>query len=285
MANMKEPTYRAKHFGERLRGLRNATGFNVKEVGEYLRRGPAMVTRFENGAYPVTGDELLKLLNLYRVSDPDERASLLRLAEEVNQRGWHEGILTNRNFADFVWAEERALAMKVFQLDTIPGILQHEQFARSLLLAGPQAPEQVDALVEARMMRSRILHKKANPPEAEFLLHENALQQRGASTEILGLQLNHLVDMAELPNVDLRILPASSWAHTAAGITASFRILQMHEDWPALMYVETPVGGVVYEGHDIDSTVKAFDRLWEQNAWDNARTAEHIATVLKEVSR
>lgn len=281
----KEPTYRAKHFGERLRALRNAAGFNVKDVGEYLRRGQATVTRFENGTYPVIGDELLKLLNLYRVSDPDERASLLRLADEVNQRGWHEGIITNRNFADFVWAEERALAMKVFQLDTIPGILQREEFARALLLAGPQDPDKVDGLVEARMMRSRILQKKSNPPEAEFLLHENALQQRGPGAEVLGLQLKHLLDMAELPNLDLRILPASSWAHTAAGITASFRILQMHEDWPALMYVETPIGGVVYEGHDIDSAVEAFDRIWSQDAWDKTRTIEYIATVLKEVSR
>jgi transcriptional regulator with XRE-family HTH domain len=284
MPDSKEPTYRAKHFGERLRGLRNAAGFNVKEVGEYLRRGQATVTRFENGTYPVIGDELLKLLNLYRVSDPDERASLLRLADEVNQRGWHEGIITNR-FADFVWAEERALAMKVFQFDTVPGILQTEQFARELLTAGPQDQPKVDTLVEARMMRGRILQRKTNPPQAEFLLHENALRQRGASPDVLAAQLDHLVEVAERPHVNLRVLPATSWAHTVAGITSSFRILEMHEDWPALMYVETPVGGVVYEGHDIDSTLEAFNKIWNQDAWDQTRTNEYFVTLMKEVSR
>lgn len=284
MVQTKEPTHRAKRFGQRLRDLREASGFTVAEVGEYLRRGQSTVTRFERGQYPVTGDELFKLLNLYRVSDPDERASFLRAADEVNQRGWHEGIITNRGFADFVWSEERALAMKVFQLDTIPGILQSEEFARELLQAGPQRATEVESLVEARMMRSRIL-SRANPPEARFLLHENALRQRGASAEVTVVQMKRLTELAGLANVRLRVLPASSWAHTAAGITGSFRVLNAHEDWPDLLYVETPVGGVVYEGPDIDSTVEAFDRIWDQDAWDETYTTEYIATVSKEVSR
>lgn len=285
MPEKRKPTWRAKTFGEELEGLRQAADMTGKEVAEYLRRSPAMITRFEKGTYPVLGDELRKLLDLYRVSAPDERARLFRRADEVGRRGWHEGIITDTDFADFVWAEQRALGMKVFQLDTFPGILQTEQFATELLTAGPQPETEVRPLVEARLYRKHILTRPANPPAASFLLHENALLQRGASPKVLTGQYQHLLEMAELSHISLRILPASSWAHTAAGITSGFRILLMNEDWPALMYIETPIGGVVYEGVDIDSTHEAFDRIWDQDAWNEKRTSEYIATMMKEVSR
>ncbi|WP_335988539.1 helix-turn-helix domain-containing protein [Glycomyces sp. MUSA5-2] len=280
-----EPTWRARRYGQMLEELRRAAGFKLEDVATYLRRSPSTVSRFESGTYPVVGEELKKLLTLYRVAEPEERERFLRRSEEVNQRGWHEGIITDRDFADFVWAEDRYADWRIFQIDTITGSLQTKTWARELLSAGPQEASKVDDLVDARMIRGRILLRDSNPPHARFLLHENALAQRGASREATQEQFTGLLDKAQLPNVEVRVLPATSWAHTVAGITGSFRVLQNHRDWPALMYVETTGGGVVYEGHDIDSTVEAFDHIWDHDAWGQTRTMEYIATMLKEVSR
>ena len=60
----------------------------LARAGEFLQRNAATVSRFESGEYPIRRPDLMALLDLYGVSERRKRDGLLRLSEEVWQKGW-----------------------------------------------------------------------------------------------------------------------------------------------------------------------------------------------------
>ena len=74
-------------------------------------------------------------------------------------------------------------------------------------------------------------------------------------------QLEHLRDMAGLPNVDVRIVPFSAGAH--AGVLGSFVVMRFRDERdPALAYVETIAGQLFVEkASEVREYEDAFDRL------------------------
>lgn len=281
----RKPSWRARKFGDQLRELRKDCDMTTAEVGEILGRGQAYVVRFENGRYPVGDRELVQLMDLYHISDMGHRERLLRDSVEVAKRGWWEGYVTDSGFADFLWAENRASAIRIFQLDTVPGLLQTRDFAEALIKDGPHGDDelQVRRDLEQRQMRSRLL-KRENAPEVQFLIHEAILWQRGAEALILAGQFQHLLEASEYPNVELRILPAASTDHINAGIPTGFRVLEMPDEWPTLVQIEAgPAGSIVLEEPDIDSFLVAYAQLWSQSALTPGDSIAKIKTILEEL--
>lgn len=288
MAEPKRPTWRARWLGQKLRDLRKNKDLSISEVAERLGNSPATVNRFESGVYPIENDELRLLMTMYGVSDQAERAKLMQLAQDVAQRGWWDGLVSNQDFADYVWAESNASEIDSFQLTVFPGQIQAPEFAEHLIRQGPESQNKVlvEQLLEVRLTRGQLL-RKANAPKARFLLYEGVLRQR------LGIfapghyaaQFRHLLEVVEYPNVELRYLPLETKTQVLGDVNAGFTVLKMKDDWPTLVHVETPVGAVVSETPDIDWAVSAFGTLWNEGAETKRRTAELLAKMLKEVER
>lgn len=131
-------------------------------------------------------------------------------------------------------------------------------------------------------MRGAVL-RKADAPDTKFLIHESVLDQRDTTRDVHAAQLRYALDLAKRQNVSIRILPSSSLAHICAGITTSFRVLEMREAWPTLVQVETPIGTVVGEGEDVESFVGTYDALWTEASLGEEGTLDRIAAELKEV--
>ena len=89
----------------------------LARAGEFLQRNAATVSRFESGEYPIRRPDLMALLDLYGVSERRKRDGLLRLSEEVWQKGWWDSYAEDveRTFVDFVWLESRATEIRVFE--------------------------------------------------------------------------------------------------------------------------------------------------------------------------
>lgn len=285
MAEPREPTWRAKWLGQKLRALRKNKNFSIAEVAERLSCGTSSVNRFELGSYPLKPDEMLLLLNMFGVSERDKRDELLQLAQEVAERGWIESMVSDRAFADFVWAESKCHRIQSFQLAVFSGLLQAPEYAEALIAIGPNSTEVKEgAPKEARLARGQLL-AKADAPEAKFLIHEAVLHQRvrGLATEVYRKQFERLLEVSEFPNVDLRVAPLDFGAHSELGITTGFTILEMPDSWPTLVHVETPLGAMVAETPDVDSFADAYETLWEAGALDEQRTRDQLAKVLKEL--
>ncbi|MGH3971938.1 MAG: Scr1 family TA system antitoxin-like transcriptional regulator, partial [Pseudonocardiaceae bacterium] len=130
-------TLRAQWLGQSLRELRDASGMTLARAGEFLQRNAATVSRFESGEYPIRRPDLMALLDLYGVSDRRKRDGLLRLSEDVWQKGWWDGYEPDveRQFVDFVWLESRATAIRSFDPLVVTGLLQTREYAEAVITA------------------------------------------------------------------------------------------------------------------------------------------------------
>ncbi|MEU8132328.1 DUF5753 domain-containing protein [Streptodolium elevatio] len=110
-------------------------------------------------------------------------------------------------------AEERAARMRIFEPQTIPGVFQTEGYIRELFRQVGKLPHEIDAQVTARLARRATL-AKLNPPSTWTVLEEGALSRLcQLPSEIAAEQVEHLLAMAELPNVTIEVVPISCGLH------------------------------------------------------------------------
>jgi transcriptional regulator with XRE-family HTH domain len=255
-------TLRAQWLGKQLRQLREANGLLIKDVAEYMGRDQGSVSRYETGVYPIRHPELLKLLDLYGVADERRRYTLLKLSEEVWQKGWWDGYAPDLAdwFSDYIWLESRAHRIQMFDNVVVPGLLQIEDYSRTAMTAAAwdASAEHIRRMLEVRMTRKAIL-ARPDPPELSVILDEAVLRRQVGGTEAFAAQLRHVAECATQPNIEIRVLPFSAGMHPSP--TGAFKIFTMPDPFPRITHAETPQGAVYIESPDCDRLVQVYDRL------------------------
>jgi transcriptional regulator with XRE-family HTH domain len=206
------PAVRRRRLAAELRRLRG--GRTGTEVARALGWSPSKVSRYEQGRSTLLLDEVSKLLDFYGVADP-ERDLLLSLARDASQRGWWEDYADalSEEYLAFIGLEAEAASVAHWQVDIVPGLLQTEDYARQLHLGYQSAvptipPGVIERRVRVRMKRQEVLTR--DPPlQLSVVIDESVLLRRMGGREIMRAQLEHLAEAAELPNVELRVLPLS----------------------------------------------------------------------------
>ncbi|MET8807900.1 DUF5753 domain-containing protein [Streptomyces sp. NPDC004546] len=73
-------------------------------------------------------------------------------------------------------------------------------------------------------------------------------------------QLQHLLDMADLPNVTIQIMPLAATPHP--GMLGPFEVVRFPNPWPTVVNLENIRGGYFVEGtDDVKVFETAFDRV------------------------
>lgn len=285
MTKTNPPTLRARWLGKTMRELRKEAGLPVNEVVKLLNRHRSTFARFESGELPIPSDELLFMLDIYRVSDIEQRSHILNLAEQVAQRGWWDGFNFGSGLANYVWLESKASAIKIFDATTIPGIAQSADFAQAIIRNGKlQGDEpQIKRALEARAMRSQVLRKSV-PPQVQLVLHEPVLSHQVGGPDVLRNQLDHLCDLGSKSHLCIKILPAESWHHIALSVHSNFSLFNLPDEWPDVMAVESPLGFNYRESPDIESFEQAFHSLWNESALNEQESFDCLDSHLKEVT-
>lgn len=210
MTTTGSPTVRRRRLAAELRRLRGRKTGAV--VARALGWSPAKISRYElgQGGFPL--DEVEKLLDHYAVPEP-RRTQLLALAADANQRGWWEEYADAiaPDFMDFVGLEAEAGSVAQWQLEAIPGLFQTEEYAwhvtDAIQSVKPTRPSVIERRVHVRMERQRVLTEREPPLKLSVLLDESALMRQVGSPDVMRAQLLHMAAMAELQNVELRVLP------------------------------------------------------------------------------
>lgn len=210
MASFGSPTVRRRRLAAELRRLRG------KRTGSRVSRGigwsPTKISRAESGHESIPPSEVEKLLDFYGVKDP-LRSRLLELAEDATQAGWWDDYADalNPQLLEFIGLEAEAVSSLQWQADSIPGLFQTEDYARQLSVAYQTVvpttpPSVIDRFVRSRMIRQeRLTHEPVL--QLSVVLDEAVLLRRIGDRGLMRAQLEHLADMAELPNVGLRVMP------------------------------------------------------------------------------
>lgn len=203
-----------------LRKLRMAAGLTIDDVARHLECSPAKVSRFETGAVKVGIQDLRAILELYGVEGP-EREELFTLVRQARARGWWQSFadVVPPDSTTFFGMEDGAASIAQHSTSLVPGLLQTEAYARSLIGSLPAVPNGlIERRVELRVRRQQLLTRR-QPPTLHTVLDEAALCRMIGGAAVMADQLDQLLEVARRPNVTLQVLPFSSGAHPAAGVS------------------------------------------------------------------
>jgi transcriptional regulator with XRE-family HTH domain len=220
------PTVRRRRLAAELRRLRGSSRTGTT-VAKALGWSAAKVSRYELGQGTFPLEEIEKLLDYYGVTEP-RRAQLLDLAAEANERAWWYDYADALSpaYMEFIGLEAEAASELEWQVEAVPGLLQTEEYARAIHTAHQKVvhipPGKIERRVQARMIRQEVLTSRNPLLELSVVIDEAVLLRKVGSREVMGRQLRHLAEMAQLPNVELRVLPLQS---EAALMADSFVVL------------------------------------------------------------
>ena len=250
--------------GARLRRLREAKGISREEAGYTIRASESKMSRVELGRVAFKERDVGDLLMLYGVTDPEQRDQVLALAREANHPGWwreYEDVLPGW-FNNYVGLEEAAVGIRTYEIQFVPGLLQTEGYARAVIGSGlpPPTSQELDRAVALRVARQQVL-TRPSPPHVWAVVDEAALRRPVGGSVIVNSQITHLLEVVELPNVALQILPLRAGSHAAGG--GAFTILRFGEpELPDVVYVEQLVSALYLDKSEpVDRYTEVMNRL------------------------
>jgi len=285
-AGSEGPTVRLRRLGMELRALREAAGLNSQQAADDLSCSQSKISRVENGKSPVSIRDVRDLLDLYGVSDEQQRERLLGLARESRQRGWWAefGAWLPSGFDTYAGMEAAAASVRAYQAQLVHGLLQTEDYARAVLraLRVEDTRESVEKLVEFRMARQAQLTRAEKPLRLWVIFEEEALKRPVGGLAIMQAQLQHILEAAEEPTITIQVLPTARGAH--AGLDGSFSIFEFPDPGdPDVAYAGGPVGTVFVEKiEDVRRFAMRFDHL-RAAALDIGESTDLISRVTQDM--
>ena len=279
------PTVRRMLVGAQLRRLRTELGLTRGDAAEAIRASEWKIHRLENGQVGFKRRDLVDLLRLYEVSDPDEVEELLAMAADANSPGWWQryGDLLPAWFRAYVDLEAAAALIRTYEGQLIPGLLQTDDYMRALVRGAhlEDSGEGVGRRVRLRMARQTLLTRQ-QAPRLWAVVDEAALRRPVGGREVMRGQLERLLEASKLPNVTLQVLPFAAGAHPAMG--SSFSILRFpDQELPDVVYLEHLTNAVYIDKRpEVERYLDVMELLCDESD-PPARTEEFINKVLSEL--
>jgi transcriptional regulator with XRE-family HTH domain len=220
------------YFGWELRRHREERGLTQEELAEEILWARPTVTMLETASRGPT-ETHAKDLDKFFLTD---------------RFGWLYGLIRRERFPAFfrgyVEREPEAVDIRTHEPLIMPGLFQTEAYAATVLRSGRKPTELSDA-VAARMERQEILTRtEPDPPRVWALLDETVIRRTVGGASVMGPQLDRLMELNELYNVEIQIVPLSTQNY--AGLDGAFALLSF-DTGADIAYVEAARGGHLLE--------------------------------------
>ncbi|MFD0684052.1 helix-turn-helix domain-containing protein [Actinomadura fibrosa] len=264
------PTASRLLLGARLRELREGRGIGRSTAGYAIRASHSKISRMELGRTSFKARDVADLLDLYGVTDEEERAALMRLARDGNARGWwHRYSDTVPTWThSFLDLEEAADVVRTYDPCQIPELLQTEEYARAALSVRESIePEgrraELDDRLTVRLLRQRQFHRSPDRTLAA-IVDEAALLRFVGGRGVIRRQLEHLLGLGDRTGVELRIIPVGGAALLPVG--QPFTVLRFEQRAiPDVVYLEFLATALYLDRPaEVDDYEQAWTRLAEE---------------------
>lgn len=247
----RSPTVRRRRIAAELRRLREDAGLTHEDVAARLGWHRSKLVRIEGAQFVrLSVTDLRALLDLYGVTGQDERDALETMARQARERGWwysYSDVLPNPH-ATYIGLEAEASSIRTFQAQLVPALLQTEDYSRAVVQATRMTTRDND---EARRFHELLTARQellARQPPVKLwtVLDQAVLRRQVGGPAVMGAQLEHLAEAADLPHVTVQILPEEAGEH--ASMEGSFTILAFPEAAdPEVVYLDAATGGIYLE--------------------------------------
>ncbi|MFI9787173.1 helix-turn-helix domain-containing protein [Kitasatospora sp. NPDC051984] len=269
--------------GSQLRRLREGCAISREDAGYAIRASESKISRMELGRVSFKERDVADLLSLYGLGGGAERETLLALVREANKSGWwhsYNDVLPNW-FQTYMGLEEAAALIRTYEVQFIPGLLQCDEYARAIFAQNRPvlADDEIERRVALRARRQKLL-TEGRGPKLWAVIDEAALRRPVGGPEVMRAQLEHLVELAELPSVVLQVMPFRFGAH--AGESGAFSVLRFPEqDLPDVVYLEQLTSALYLDKRDdVDEYVQVMERLCVDSLTPQ-QTLELLQGILK----
>ncbi|ROT29362.1 helix-turn-helix transcriptional regulator [Micromonospora sp. HM5-17] len=259
-----------RQLGRLLRQYRTEAGVTLDAAAEILEYSRQKVWRIESGLGAIRMLDVQALCELYGVS-PEMAEAMRGLAIETKAKGWWHayGDAIPSWFELYVGLEAAASHLRRYDETLIPGLFQTREYADAIyrLDRPTMSEEDRERLVAVRLQRQSLLTRRLpKAPRLEAILSEAVLRRTVGGPELMANQLRHLLRVAELPNVSLRVLPLAAGPHSGA-IAGSFVILDFPPGnggrslpEPSVVYSESLTGAIYL---DKPNELTAYENVWQ----------------------
>src|SRR5580704_15731687 len=222
-------------FTAKLKRLREQAGLTLDEVAKRTNFALSTVSAYETGRRIASPDFAKLADGLFGTGD--ELAELQKLVENISLLPW---------FRERAEVERKAAEIREYESYQIPGLLQTEDYARAIIGVGrpKMSPDEIERAVALRMTRQEIIDLRDDLPADQMqtprywaVIDESALQRTVGTLEIMRVQREHLVEMAQRPYITIQIIPNEKGPTSAYG--RAFTVLVSHNN-SSVVYLEDP---------------------------------------------
>src|SRR5580698_10194057 len=217
-----DPSVHRRKLRNILRQLREDCGKKQNGTAAAMSWSVSKLIRIESGSVTISVNDLKALLQLYGITDPEYVDSLVEMAKLARQRSW----LSSYNFQPVL----------------VPGLLQLEEYARSIIMVvrGPKIPSRIEGLVELRTIRQEKVFSRSDI-HLHFLIDESAIRRPVGGAEVMDRQIRHLLEVGQHDNVSISIIPFEAGFYRS--IRVPFVVFQFGQpEDEAILYLEYPQG-------------------------------------------
>lgn len=265
--NTPESSDSLKTFGAVVKVFRERAGYTQEQLAPLLRYSVQTLASIEQGRrypqreYVERAEELLDAFGVLR-------AASKHLVRKPGLAAW---------FNQWAGLEEKAISLCTYECRVIPGLLQTEAYARAVFRdrVPPLADEQIEIQLAARQERQRLLKERPNTAFS-FIIEEVLFRRRTGGTETTRELIDHVLECAELRNVEIQIMPVVQEHH--AGLEGPMRLAETPDnEW--LGYTEAQRGGLlICDRKDVSVLQMRYAKLRSQ-----ALTPEDSVSLLRQI--
>ena len=263
MSSVDSPSVRERRLARDLREVRIGAEMAGNAVAEALGWSASKVSRIETGRIGISPGDLDLLIELYRV--PTEQAEYLRRLAPPQALRSYCAVLPHP-------------------------LLMTADYTRQVVLATwlTPSPQEIDRRVRVCLRRQAVLDENAPPSRLnlsvvidEAVLRRSAVAPGGGGkSDLHDRQLEHLLRVADRPNVRIQVLPfAAGIPPVSAG---SFSILESRATGaPDVVYLENKTRIFFVDGEaEVHRYARDFDLLTEMalSPADSLEAIERIRT-------
>lgn len=189
--------------GRQLKLRREAVGMRAGDFAAAVGYGEDMIYKIESGQRIPRPEYLDKADDVLRAG-----GLLSAMKEDVQKVRYPRKV---RALAEL---EAKAVEIGLYECNIIAGLLQTAEHARAVIGAAqpPYSPDDVERMVAARLAR-RSVFERVPAPSIHFVLEEAPLRRQVGGTMVWCRQLEHLLEVGQLNNVSLQVMPTNTDAH------------------------------------------------------------------------
>jgi transcriptional regulator with XRE-family HTH domain len=267
--------------GVRLREIRKEAGLTGRALASGIGCHYTKVSRIENGAQAPTEENIKAWCRVCRAEDqvPD----LIATARSIESMyvEWQRQTRTGmkRLMLSSVPLYERTSLFRIYEHNIIPGLFQTAEYSAAMLsyfIDFLDAPNDLDAAVEARMERQRIVYSGHH--RFVVVLEEQAIRARVGNLDTMAGQLDRVLGMMSLPRVSLGIIPEAAPRKVFASV--GFWIYD-----EVMVRVETPTASLeVTQLREIRLYARMFQQL-QQSAVYGAEARALVTHAMADLAR